>query len=571
MTCREAEPRDIALNEPPKAAGESRLNLVYGAVLGFSLFFLHQAAVISGVLAPPPGYEPAWAVRGLDLPQYLTWLAAGRSSLMIPNYHAPWVTEPALIQPLFLLAGRIPLPPLAAYYVLSLLLYIAAGMALFYAVRVFCPEHPGYALLVSASAVPLGLLALAASKVIHSFVLFAFGLTGMLGYAYNSADGLFRGGLAATPTQSAGTAFVLLFMAVLAGYVRNGRRGYAQTLMALAFCSAFFHPFEIFLMVAASAIPLWQCGRVKTWMGVVGAGLLGLAPYVVASTRSEWVRGVGERIRFSMYPFWVPEHFGIPFFLLCYLLLIRFRMPRPEDRVLQNWFLATILLAFIPGIAFPPHLFNGFAYCVGLLLVRRLSSDLQLLSVLKRYRRVAISALAGAVVVTGFSLCLLYRQIWTDGRRADPEWFLTAVRPVSERTLLEWLREHAAPSDLVLSPPDLAPWIATLPITSFASHDYFGITYPDQTKLASAFYRGENLQRDLLDAYGVRFAVVPASSLAMARLPADAFRESIGPWRIYEFPEARMKPYPGLAALDPHLRTSARTKVLQWLAGLRVR
>ncbi len=571
MTRRETAPRDVALNDPPRVSGKSRLRLVYGAVLGLGLFLLHQAAAISGALGPPPGYEPAWAIRSLDLPQYVTWLAAGRTSFLLPNYHAPWVTEPVLFQPLFVLAGRVPLSPLAAYQVVSLLLYIAAGMALLYAVRVFCPEHPGYALLASACAVPLWLVVLTISKVFHSLLLFGLGLSGIVSYTYNSADGLFRGGLAASPTLSAGTIFVLLFMAVLAMYVRNGQPRYARILMALAFFSAFFHPFEIYVMVAASAIPLWQSGHIKTWMGVAAAGLLGITPYVFASTSSEWLRDVGERIRYPMYPFWIPENYGIPFFLLVYLLLIRFRMPRPEDRVLQNWFLATIVLAFIPGISFPSHLFNGFVYCLGFLLARRLALDPQLVPLLHRYRRVAISAVAGVVLVTGVSLFLLYRQLWTDGRRAEPEWFLTAVRPASERMLFEWLQTHADPSALVLSPPELAPWIATIPLTSFASHDFFSITYTDQMKLSNAFYRGENMQSDILDAYGVRFAVVPASSLAVTRLPADAFRKSIGPWRIYEFPDARMKPYPGLAVLDPNLRTSPRTKVLQWLARLRER
>ena len=571
MTRREKAPRDVALNEPPRVAERSRLSLVYGAALGIVLFLLHQAAVISGALAPPPGYEPAWAIRSPDLPQYVTWLAAGRTSFLLPNYHAPWSTEPALFQPLFLLAGRIPLSPLAAYQIVSLLLYIAAGMALIYAVRLFCPEHPGYALLASACAAPLWLFVLTISKVFHSLLLFGLGLSGIVSYTYNSADGLFRGGLVASPTLSAGTAFVLLFMAVLAAYVRNGQPRYARVLVALAFFSAFFHPFEIYVMVAASAIPLWQCGRFKTWIGVAAAGLLGIAPYVFASTRSEWVRDVGERIKYPMYAFWIPENYGIPFFVLVYLLLIRFRMPRPEDRILQSWFLATIVLAFIPGISFPSHLFNGFVYCLGFLLARRLATDPQLLPLLQRYRRVAISALAAVVLVTGVSFFLVYRELWADGRRAEPEWFFTAVRPTSERELLDWLRTHADRDALVLSPPELAPWVATIPLTSFASHDFFSITYTDQMKLSDAFYRGENMQSDLLAAYGVRFAVVPASSPAVNRLPADAFRESIGPWRIYEFPDARMKPYPGLATLEPNLQTSPRTKVLQWLARLRQR
>jgi hypothetical protein len=568
MTYGEIAPQAVTLDAPSDSARKNPLHLAYGAVLGIFLYILHQTAVISGALAPPPGYRAAWAIRNLDLPQYLTWMNAGRTNFLLPNYHAPWVTQPALFEPLFLLAGRIPLPPLAAYHVLSLLLYIVAGVALVYAVRTFCPEHPGYALLASACAVPLGLLVVAAGRLLHASGLFVLGLSGMIAYAYNSADGLFRGGLGASPTLSAGTAFVLLFMAVLARYVRNGKRRHAQILALLAFLSAFFHPFEVFVMVAASAVPLWRCSRIKTWMGIAAGGALGIAPYLLISAGSDWVRDMSDLIRYPMYPFWIPENFGIPFFLLAYLLLIRFRMPREEDGILQSWFLATMVLAFIPGIPFAPHLFDGFAYCVGFLLVRRLAVDAKVLPWLKRYRNVAIPVLAGLVLVTGVSVFLLYQQIWKDGRRADPEWLLSSVRPASEQTLLDWIHAHAAPGSLVLSPPDLAPWIATVPVTSFASHDFFSITYPQQVKLAEAFFAGKNVQRDLLDAYGVRFAVVPDTSLAVSQLPPQALRETIGPWRIYEFPEARMKPYPGLAALDPTLRSSVRTRVLQWIAGL---
>jgi len=514
MASQQAACLATGLDDAPETRPQRPIRLAHGAALGLLLFFIHQAGPISGALSPPPGYEPAWAVRNLDLPQYITWITAARSGTILANYHAPWITEPALFQPLFIAASRIPLPPMAAYYVLSAALYICGGMALIYAATVFCPGLERYALLASACAVPLNLLVFGIGKIFHSLLLLALGLSGMVDYSYNSADGLFRGGLGTSLTLTAGTALMLLFMALLGQYVKSaqapergaaakmGPRAPGASLMVVAFAAAFFHPFEIFVMIAASVFPLKHCGRLRVWIGVAAAGLLGMAPYLIASARSEWLRDVTGTVPDAMYPFWLPENFGIPFVLLTYFLLIRFRMTDASDRILQSWFLAAIALALIPKFTLASHLFDGFAYCVGFLLVRRLASDSKLLPVLQQYRRGLTCAVAAIAAISAVSLFLTYQQIWRDGRRAEPEWLLTAVRPVSEGPLLEWLRSRATPNTLVLSPPDLAPWIATVPINSFASHDLFGVTYADQLKLANAFFRGDNVDRELLENYG---------------------------------------------------------------------
>jgi len=546
-------------------------------------------------LHPPPGYEPAWAPRNLDLPQYVTWIAALRTTTLLPNYHAPWLTEPAMFQPLFLLVSRIPLPPLAAYYVFSAALYICGGIALIYAATVFCPGLEWYALLASACAVPLGLLVFAFGKVFHWLPLLALGLFGIVDYSYSSADGLFRGGQGAALTLTTGTALMLLFMALLAKYVRdaqvsNLRAGSIPRLLAavegtslthkrptkfplslsailvvVSFAAAFFHPFEIFVMIAASAIPLWQCGRLRVWIGIAAAGLLGIAPYLIVSARSEWFRDLSHTLPFSMYPFWVPENFGIPFILLTYFLLIRFRMDDPCDRILQAWLLATIALALM-NFTMAPHLFDGFAYCVGFLLVRRLATDRKLRPAIERHRRGVTWTIAALAALSAVSLVALYAQIWKDGRKAEPEWLLSAVRPVSERPLIDWLRSHATPDTLVLGPQAVAPWIATVPIHSFASHDIFDVSFTGHAKLADAFFRGDNVNHELLENYGVGIVVVPAGSPAIARLPAAAYRASVGTWRIYEFPEARMKPYPGIASIKPGLAPSLRARILDSLS-----
>jgi hypothetical protein len=505
-----------------------------------------------------------------------------------------------MLQPLFLLVSKIPLSPLAAYYVASAVLYMFAGIALLYAAAVFCPGCEAYALLASACALPLGLLVFAFGKLFHGLPLLVLGLFGIVDYSYASADGLFRGGQGASLTLSLGTCLLLLFMAILAKYVvavgppsppdpslshllaavggpsSSGRarppedhasRGLAVALVVVSLVSAFLHPFEISVMIAASAYPLWHCRRLRTWIAIAAAGMLGIAPYLALTFVADWFRDQSANTSFNMYAFWIPENYGIPFFLAAYFLLIRFRMAAPRDRILQSWFLATIVLGLL-DFTMGPHLFDGFAYCVGFLLVRRLVTDPKLMPAIRRHRRGVAWTVGAIAALSAVSLVALYTQIWQDGRRAQPEWLLSAVRPVSERPLLAWLRTHTSPERLVLSPGDVAPWIATVPVHSFASHDLFDIFYSDHAKLASAFFKGEDVNHELLENYGVGIAVVPVGNPAIARLPAAAYRASVGPWRIYEFPDARMKPYPGAASVHPGAAPSLRARFLAALSGL---
>jgi hypothetical protein len=155
--------------------------------------------------------------------------------------------------------------------------------------------------------------------------------------------------------------------------------------------------------------------------------------------------------------------------------------------------------------------------------------------------------------------------VWRDGRRPDPEWLLNTIRPKPERALLDWLQRDTGRDALVVSPPDLAPWIATIPRVSFASHDFFSITYAHQRELAERFFNGEIPAQKLIDEYGARVFVIPSASLAISSMPDGARRTAIGPWNVYEFQNAKMKPYPGLAVLEPGVPRSFRWRVLERL------
>ncbi|MFZ0637513.1 MAG: hypothetical protein WAM08_18475, partial [Candidatus Acidiferrales bacterium] len=229
--------------------------LGWAVALGVFLFLLHHAGVVSGALAPPPGYEPAWTLRNLDVPQYLTWLEAARHEVLLPDYHAPWVTEPGLFQPLLLAAARTGLPTLVAYYAPVLAGYIFAAFALLHAASVFCPGRETlFALLAALCTVPFRLIGWLLAQVLPLPKVLV--VLGLIDYSYDTADGLFRGGMSNSVTLSVGTALVLLSMAALGRFAESGQRKYLFRLAALAFLSAFLHPFEVFVIVAAAAIPL---------------------------------------------------------------------------------------------------------------------------------------------------------------------------------------------------------------------------------------------------------------------------------------------------------------------------
>jgi hypothetical protein len=540
--------------------------LAASTILAAGLFGLHNVGVISGAIAAPAGFEPAWVVRNLDVPQYLTWLNGSRDRALLPDYHAPWQTEPALLEPLFWIPAHLPLTPVAAYSVFHFLLYIAAAYVLLYACSVFCPgRETWFALAMMVCAVPWRLYGWMFASLFRSVKWEALFAGGMIDYGYDTADGLTRGGLSNSPTLTVGTMSVVLAMTLVARYLEQPSRRLLAGLCATAFGSAFFHPFEIFLIVPAAAVPLMVKREFRAWIAMAAAGFAGFAPYLVQSARSAWVRDAGEMIRSSFHPFWVLADFGPPCLAAVYLLALRFRMPEPRDLVLRSWFITVPVLLVVPGVPFALHLLNGFACCTAFLLVRRVAIDKQIRPLLSRHKRVAYGVLAGVVAISIAAIASFEIQLWRDGRRAEPVWLLNTIRPKSERALLDWLQRETTRDALIVSPPDLAPWIATVPRVSFASHDFFSITYARQRELAEKCLAGEIPAQRLIDEYGARVFVIPTASPAISSMPDGAKRTAIGPWNVYEFRDAKMKPYPGLAVLEPGAPRSLRWRVLEWL------
>jgi len=542
---------------------------VFALILGAFCFFLNNTAVWSAILKPPAGYVPRYVVANLDVAIYLTWMQLAPTHWLLPNLHAPWAGDNALLSPLVLTVGklshRLGLSAVAGFQVFQFLFYVAAAFALGTAICTFCPtprQRVAAAIGIFA-AMPLPMLALgwwhAAGR---EFPLFWIG---MVEYAYETADGLLRGGASNSFTLSFGTAANLFALTFLTRFVRDRRPRDLGLLSLVAFLSGFFHPTEVCVIgsvsVVSFAILAWRERNLgvlsRNGAAVGGAAALGLAPYIIQTSRSEWVRDISRLYQWQPASvLWVGLVFGLPTVLAVYFLLMRFRLVTPGDEVLRTWFFVTIALLFVPGIPFKLHMFDGFPYVTALLLVRLLAGNDQIRSLLVNHSRpvYAVAMAACLLCVPGYAM--LYRQIWHDGRAAQPDLLLNAVSRQEEPALLDWMRHHADPDQLVMGPPDTAPWLATVPMPSLASHDLFGITYEQQSKFVEDFYAGKLTEAEAagtLAGYGVHYVVVPNDSPGRRFVSDRKAVAAVGPWTIYELPKGHRPPYPGLAALRPDL------------------
>jgi hypothetical protein len=536
-------------------------------LLGSVLCAINYAGVIAGIAAPPPGYQPAYFILNLDVPQYVTWTELAKSHWLLPDYHAPWQTEPALFQPMFQIIGRSGLPTIVAYYALQVVLYWIAAFALIYAAQVFCRTRRSmyYAAPVVLCALPLKLYGWAIAKTLGlPIVVQAMLSLGVVEYAYDSADGLLRGGLSNSFTLTFGTAITLFAFASLARFVIDRDRKHYVALLACVFLDGFFHPFEIFVICVAALWPLLKIGKRLESLGLFCAAGIGMLPYVIQSVRSTWVRDASDLAQWKMgSPVWVLLVFGLPAIMVCWLMAIRFRTDRPEDDVLQSWFVTAALLPMIPAIPGAMHLFDGFAYCVGFLLVRKAQQDKLITRLFTQHARPMRIALATCGAVSALVLLALYAQVWKDGKSASPQMFLSTVAPREQFAMLAWMKANLPHDGLVLAPENIAPWVPPIGLPALASHDLFSITYESQRQLADRFYKGEDVRLDLIDAFGVRYIIAPSNAPVILNDRKLLHQEA--DLRLYEIPGAIMKPYPGAETLTgAHPRNGFR----RWLLAM---
>ena len=273
-----------------------------------------------------------------------------------------------------------------------------------------------------------------------------------------------------------------------------------------------------------------------------------MLPYVTQALRSSWVRDLSQLLNWKMgSPAWVLLVYGIPAMLICWLMLIRFRVERSEDEILQSWFLCAAVLPMMPGVSSIMHAFDGYVYAVAFLLVRKAQSDQLISRLFHEKPRVMRTALAGWATVSLLALTIGYTQLWKDGKSANPE-FLSAVAPRGEVAMLGWMKANLPHDRLVLAPEAMAPWVAAIPMPSLGSHDLFSVTYQSQRDLASRFYEGQQMRGVLIDGFGISYVVAPAAAPIV--LEGSKLLHQEESLQLYEIPGEQMKPYPGTAHLN---------------------
>ncbi len=544
--------------------------MLWATAAGSLLYLLQILPIISAALAPPEGYVPAWAIRNLDLPQYLTWAEAGRHAWFFPNYHAAWRTEPWMFQPLMSVVGHVAQwtqQPVVLIYNLSHWLVVVAGTyCLIAALRTFCPRssEARWALFWMICSVPLFLLAypLAGLTPLPR----QFFAVGMITWGYETADGLIRGGQSNCFSLSWSTMVILGGVTLLGRFLQSRDRRWYGSFCALVGVATFLHPFESFLLVPLAYVTLVLAKQFSPAMLVtpLAAAGVGMSPYLWATLQSESLRDASGLLDWRMSsPLWVPSSFGIPAILLIYLLLLRLRLPEATDKLLAGWFGLCPVLAYVPGIPFALHLFNGYAVCVAMLLVRRYRADPKLVAIVSGAPRLRQALTAAVALLSMVSLALFYRQAWQDGRRAETELLLSAVEPAEQANLLATLQ--SLPRDgAVLAPAELAPWVATTLHPAWGSHDFLSIAYAAQSKEAARFYADETTEGQRLALiFGERFRYVVTSRPGL--LPSQRAIAIAGRYQLYAFPGHTLPRYPGAAALGLATGSTLRQGVLHKL------
>jgi len=548
----------IELKDSVDAANSQSAKLaqrILPALLGISLFLLNNLGVIHAIIAPPPGYAAFGVQRYTDIAQYLTWIRGLELAWTLPNYHAPWVTPPALIapglMPAAILARWFSLNPVVALQLSSFAGYLLTAYALAFAYKTFCktPRRIIWSLLIAFCCVPIpSLPGLFRGFASHGLFAGSGGLVEFL----RMSDG-FLHGLLTCPLITYGTCAQVLSMALLARYCNTRERRWLICFGAVCLISALVHPFEIFVTVTVAAVVLLQqpdsfSKNVVKLAGILAAAAAGLSPYAIQVLRFPWLHEIQKANQ--------PGHItsaalfvmlGLPSILVLVLLLLGLpKNSEPDAVILKAWFVCTLLVFFVPGVPFAVHMLDGLFFSIGLLLTLQGEELLE--------RAPLLTTLPFRFLALSFSIWMLvphvvFRAIsWRDGVAVRSTIFPSAIAPIDESATIHWLARNASPNDLVLATEDAAPWVAAAPIHSFASHWLFSLqaARPADDILRRAFFEGTLSlanAREFLGTLGVRYIVVPDGSPAKRYLDQAVPRVDFNTTTIYELPGAHMKPY----------------------------
>lgn len=208
----------------------------------------------------------------------------------------------------------------------------------------------------------------------------------------------------------------------------------------------------------------------------------------------------------------------------------------------------------MPFLPWPLHFIHGLYYAAVILVVRKLETTPRLVGLWanQRWRLGFIILLVGAALAPHtYFRYLRYRNgaTATEAFGEDP-----AVAPLDEVRAIAWLRAHGASEKLILAPLENAPWMATVPMHSFASHWIFSLTEYQQKCQSMAFFQGtlsDTESDSLLKSYGVRYVLAPAMSPALRYIRNAELRWTGERMVLYELPYNDMRPLPRLTRVVP--------------------
>ena len=534
----------------------------FPALCGTLLFAVNQAPVFLAYLNPPPGYTGSLLPMDMDALQYRTWIDAYRDGKgwLLPDYHAPWSTEPALMNPICWFIGRtsalLGIDGLWIYYVLCLALTVAGVYALLFAIRAFTESRTQarVALVLFICCVPipavLALVTYLCGTANPWLGLIATGATVLGRYDSDS----FLNGISSGPLVLFGTVATILCMALLAKYLKTNSPHYLRWAALVAGLSAFIHPFEIFVIMGGGGLALllrpgqpWR-RSLRDIATIVGSGLLGLAPYVYLASRHAWLKQAAVENHWqTLSPPVILMLLGFPalFCLLSYPLPLEKKSV--TDTLLDCWFCVVFVEIYVPFLPWQHHLLDGVYYAIGLILARHAARWAAARNLVTTRPAVAWAPLL-ALLIASLAARAIYWKAAVEAA-STPGNDASALVSNADRAVLSWLHTHASADDLLLAPKFDAGYFASLPMHSFGSHWLFSLSWGVQVLQSDAFYKGSlegTTAHSLLSRFGVRYVLIPGGSPAgryfADRRPAVTFENAA----IFEMPNAGMHPYVGL-------------------------
>ena len=540
--------------------------------LGLFLFVMNNLAPLGALLHPRPGYTPLLMPRNQDSAQYLTWIEACKSGWAIPNYHAPWKTEAALHVPLMWVTAKFSsltqMPSIYSYLGLQATCYVLAFYALAFLLRVFTVS-PGQSVLavgLMICAVPLRSFALLPALLLKGRVwaLMHCGYDEFLGGG--ASEGFFQG-VSCSATVTFGTATALLSLALWGRYFCFGKRNDLWAASLILALSGFFHPFEFIpITVAAALVLLWTSLNLQS--ALIDLSILCIPAlavvlfYFVPTLTHTWLEIATDLNCFHGVR--ITHHeilaLGWPLLLGFVLAFLRPKSASRQDCFLACYVVVAVFALHMPFLPWPGHFKDGLNYGAGILVVQKLDtmpSLVRLWANRKLWRLGFVVLLVAAALMPHLYFRYLTYRTGTTATEAFGQ--NTALAPVDEAQVITWLRAHGASEKLILAPLENAPWVATVPMHSFASHWIFSLTDDQQASLSQAFFEGtlsDTASDSLLRSYGVRYVLVPIGSPALRYVRNAELRWTGKRLVLYEIPYNDMKPFPRLTKvlLSGHLR-----------------